>query len=175
MEQPEKNDGLKKEIFSWLRTIVLTIVITLLFCQFVARPSRVDGRSMENTFYNNDMVILWELNYKPQRGDVIVCNSKNPLNENLIKRVIALPGDRITVRNGTVTVNGEQLDEPYVKEAVWSGYNVQMTVPEGKIFLMGDNRNNSADSRMIGPVDASAIIGKAVFRFFPFDRFGSVS
>lgn len=175
MEQQEKNNGFKKEFFSWLRTIVLTVVITLLFCQFVARPSRVDGRSMENTFYNNDMLILWELNYTPQRGDVIVCNSKNPLNENLIKRVIALPGDQITVRNGTVTVNGEQLNEPYVKEAVWSGYNVQMTVPQGKIFLMGDNRNNSADSRMIGPVDRSAIIGKAVFRFFPFDRFGSVS
>lgn len=164
-KEPEK----KESVWSILRPCIITVIVVLLVITFIARPSRVVGHSMEDTFHDGDLVILWELNYKPERGDVVVVNQDNALNETLVKRVIGIAGDHVQVQNGTVTLNGKQLSEPYVKESKWSGNNVDLVVPEGQVFLMGDNRNNSEDSRAIGPVDSGSILGKVVLRFLPFD------
>lgn len=168
-EQKDEQKPVKKEnLHTWILPIVLTIVATLLFCNFVVRPSRVIGVSMQNTCHDGDLVVLWELNYKPQRGDIVVVNNKNILQENLIKRVIAVAGDHIVVSNGTITLNGKRLVESYVKEQKWTGSDVNMTVPQGRVFLMGDNRNHSEDSRVIGAISTSDIIGKVSVRLFPF-------
>lgn len=159
----------QESVWSILRPCIITVVAVFLFTTFVARPSRVVGPSMQDTCHNGDLVILWELNYKPARGDIVVVTKENPLHENLIKRVIGVGGDHVRVQNGTVTVNGKQLSEPYVKESTWFGNNVDLVVPEGQVFLMGDNRNNSEDSRAIGPVDSEHVMGKVVLRIFPFD------
>ena len=164
-KEPEK----KESIWSILRPCIITVVVGLLVITFIARPSRVGGHSMEDTFHNGDLVILWELNYKPERGDVVVVNQDNALNETLVKRVIGIGGDHVQVQDGTVTVNGKQLSEPYVKEQQWSGNNADLIVPDGDVFLMGDNRNHSSDSRVIGPVSQKDIIGKVAVRIFPFD------
>ena len=142
----------------------------MLFCAFVARPRYVMGVSMQNTFQNNDYLIVWELNYHPQRGDVVTADNQNSLNKDLIKRVIAVGGDHIVVKNGSVILNGKKLTEPYIKEQQWGGGDVDLTVPAHHVFLMGDNRNNSGDSRIIGAVDCSHIQGKVVLRLFPFDK-----
>ena len=165
-EQPQKEK--KESVWSMLLPMVIAVIVALLFCNFVARPSRVIGESMQETCHDGDLMILWELNYHPQRGDIVVVNNHNPLNENLIKRVIAVGGDHVTVSQGMVTVNGKKLTEPYVKEKVWSGADADLTIPQGRVFLMGDNRNHSADSRVIGPVSTSLIIGKVCVRFYPF-------
>ncbi|WOC31557.1 MULTISPECIES: signal peptidase I [Caproicibacterium] len=172
-EQADRQEGnrrteKKENPRTWILSVLITIAATLLFCNFVARPSRVIGVSMQNTCHDGDLVLLWELQYHPQRGDIVVVNSDNPLQENLIKRVIAVAGDHIVVSNGTVTRNGKKLTEPYVKEQPWSGTDVDLTVPPDHVFLMGDNRNHSTDSREIGAVAASDVIGKVVVRLYPF-------
>ena len=144
-KEPEK----KESIWSILRPCIITVVVVLLVITFIARPSRVVGHSMEDTFHNGDLVILF--------------------NETLVKRVIGIGGDHVQVQDGTVTVNGKQLSEPYVKEQQWSGNNADLIVPDGDVFLMGDNRNHSSDSRVIGPVSQKDIIGKVAVRIFPFD------
>ena len=175
-EQPQQEQNVqtqpeaKETLWSFLRPLVLAVGVVLLCFAFVAQPRLIIGTSMQNTLQNGDRVIVWKLNYHPQRGDVVTADSQNSLHEDLIKRVLAVGGDHIVVQNGTVTVNGKLLTEPYIKEQQWGGNNVDITLPQGKVFLMGDNRNVSADSRIIGAVDYSHIQGKVVVRLFPFNQ-----
>ena len=125
---------------------------------------------MEPTLHNGERVLTEKLSYKfstPNRGDIIVL--KRP-GRPFIKRIIAIEGDTLWISEGDVYLNGEVLDEPYIKEATkgtWGPY----TVPEGKVFVMGDNRNNSDDSRIsVGYLDVKDIKGRAIFRFYPFDK-----
>lgn len=166
----KKKDG----PLSWIVTMAITFAAALLFCTFVAQPRYVMGESMQNTFQNNDFVFVWKLGYQPQRGDVVIANAHGTvLNEDLIKRVIAVGGDHLVVKDGTVTLNGKKLTESYIKEQKWGGNNVDVTIPKGEVFLMGDNRNNSADSRLIGPLSVSDVEGKVAVRIYPFDKFGT--
>ena len=173
-DEKDKTNGKKKEkkegIWATLRPCIITVLIVLFVVTFIARPSRIIGQSMENTCHDGDFVILWEWNYEPQRGDIVVANSDNVLNENLIKRVIGVGGDHIEISGGVLKVNGEVQSEPYIKEQSWGeeGWNVDIVVPEGEVFLMGDNRNHSTDSRVIGTIPTKDIIGKVVVRLFPF-------
>ncbi|HCA72275.1 MAG TPA: signal peptidase I [Ruminococcaceae bacterium] len=167
-QKKKVNSSYKNPFWSWVLPIAVAVIVALLFCAFIARPSRVMGDSMQNTCHDGDLVILWELNYHPQRGDVVVVNDQNLLQENLIKRVIAVGGDHLVISSGTVILNGKKLTENYIKERVWSGPNVNMIIPADKVFLMGDNRNHSTDSRVIGPVNVSSIIGRVSLRLFPF-------
>lgn len=174
-QHPQEKTNWKKELLSWFRVVVLPVTVVFLLLVFVARPVQVNGASMENTFYNQDFVLVWELAYHPHRGDVVIVNSDNPLNKRIIKRVVALSGDTVEIQDGVLKVNGEVQEEPYLKEDDWGfQQSLSLTVPEGQVFVMGDNRNDSTDSRWIGPVEEDWIMGEAVFRIFPFDRFGSV-
>lgn len=172
---------MKKEIMEWVKTILISLVIALVITTFV-KPTIVKNHSMSQTLEENDFLMINRLMYRrsePDEGDIIVF--KSPLmtatgqEKLLIKRIIALPGDEITIRDGDVYVNGEKLKEPYIDGSYTNG-DVSMIIPEGKLFVMGDNRNNSLDSRdqILGLVDESDIVGKAFIRLYPISRFGRI-
>lgn len=158
-----------------IQTIGLALLLFLII-NFLSARIRVDGRSMEPTFHDGDYVIVNRLAYRfgeLQRGDVVVFPF--PLNgeEDFIKRIIALPGDRIAIRNGALFLNGAVIEEDYL-EVPPRGDMEEMIVPAAHVFVMGDNRNDSSDSRIWGPLISSEIIGKAVFRYWPISDIGSV-
>jgi len=169
-----------KEILEWIKTIAISVIIALLITTFVARPTLVKQPSMYPTLHENDYLILDKISYrlhKPERGDIVVFKTSLKTAEgddkNLIKRVIAVEGERIVVKDGRTYVNGEELKEDYINGSYKRG-NVDMVVPEGKVFVMGDNREVSYDSRDMGPIDIKLIKGKILVRLFPFNRIGKV-
>lgn len=188
-EVPEQEDTGKKkkkrgsEVMAWIRDIVAAVLIAIVIAQFI-QPTIVREHSMQNTLQPNDYLILSKMAYKfggdIDYGDVIVFKSdldlENGKKKLLIKRVIAKGGDTIAIADGQVYRNGEILDEPYIKDGYTNGGIDETTVPEGKLFLMGDNRVVSIDSRFpeVGFVDEDLVIGKAVVRLYPFDQIGSV-
>jgi len=119
--------------------------------------------------------VIWEFD-PPERGDIVVFNPPNGDNKPYIKRVLALGGETVSIRDGTVYVDDIQIDEPYIKDGIseCSGSKCEWTVPEGEVFVMGDNRRNSTDSRAFGPVPVDDIIGKALVTYWPSDHIGIV-
>ena len=167
-QQPSRFWAFVRELVD---TVVLAFVLFVIINALTARV-RVDGPSMEPSFFHNNRVIVSKISYMLgdiQRGDVIVFPAPPNPNEDYIKRVIGLPGDEVMVMNGTVYVNGETLTEPYISAPPISNMH-PTTVPEGQVFVMGDNRNVSSDSRSWGPLQIDDIIGKAVFVYWPFER-----
>ena len=176
--------SLKSELFDWLEMLVLSVSVVFLVFTFIVRVSIVDGNSMNNTLYNGEALLLSELFYTPEQGDIVVIQTpKMGYEKPIVKRIIATEGQTVAIDTSswTVTVDGVALDEPYVlKEAAdmrgWD-YGESYTVPEGCVFVMGDNRNHSTDSRSstyVGAVDMRYILGKVTLRFFPINKFGTV-
>ena len=165
------------EIF--LPLLMLVLVLVLVFSLFF-RIIQVDGESMVPTLQNGDKLIVWGAGYEPQRGDVVIVDSYTAYGKPLVKRVIAKGGDVVNIdyQAGTVSVNGEVLQEAYIAEPTYLGYDVTFpyTVPEGTVFVMGDNRNASLDSRSsyVGCIDERDILGKVLLCFLPFSDFGVV-
>lgn len=167
-----------KEAMGWVRDIVIAIIIASIIL-FFFKPIIIQQESMQPTFYSNDYVVVSKQSYSIfgdiERGDVIVFRSslldENGDQKSLIKRVIGLPGDTIEIKNGYVILNGVTIQEDYLAEQGVSGEMEQITVDEGKIFVMGDNRAVSQDSRSpeVGQVDQDTVIGKVVLRIFPID------
>lgn len=167
-----------KEAMGWVRDIVIAIIIASIIL-FFFKPIIIQQESMQPTFYSNDYVVVSKQSYSIfgdiERGDVIVFRSslldENGNQKSLIKRVIGLPGDTIEIKNGYVILNGVTIQEDYLAEQGVSGEMEQITVDEGKIFVMGDNRAVSQDSRSpeVGQVDQDTVIGKVVLRIFPLD------
>lgn len=171
-----------KEIMEWAKEIIIAIVIAaILLCFF--KPIVVRQSSMVPTFYDGDYVFVSKQAYTlfgdVERGDVVVFHSKLKDDENhdknLIKRVVGLPGDRIAIVEGYLYLNGEKLDEPYVAEQGISGEMEEITIPEGEIFAVGDNRGVSQDSRdpAIGCISEEELLGKVVLRVYPFNKIGT--
>lgn len=159
---------------------ICTAVILLLF-SYVARLTVVEGGSMEDTLHEGDYMIVQDIGYTPTRGDIVVIHKINAPNypNPIIKRVIAVGGDTVDIDfdTWTVYVNGEAIDEPYVNLEGYtypSAMTFPLTVEEGKIFVMGDHRNHSSDSRVpeIGQVDERCVVGRAFLRVLPLDVFG---
>jgi len=169
---------MKAEIKEWIRDILIALVIAGLILVFF-KPIVVKQESMQPTFYSDDYVIVSRQAYsifgEIKHGDVIIFESDlmdlkgNP--KILIKRVIGLPGDTIEIKDGFVYLNGQKADEPYLSEMGMSGEMKKVTIQEGKIFVMGDNRRVSQDSRSaaIGQVDQERVVGKVILRIFPFN------
>ena len=170
-----RRPGLVDEI---VRTIIFVIVVTVLFDMAIPR-SLVDGSSMQPTFVDGERLIVSRINYliaRPHRGDVIVFNSLNPGEPEimLIKRVIGEPGDTVEWRNHQLYLNGHLIEEDYINEPCTSCSDEVWELQTDQYFVMGDNRNHSRDSRSFGPVPIDHIVGRVVFRYWPIPRIGVV-
>lgn len=169
------------DLYNWVEAFVFSLTVVIIIFNLIMRPVQIDGSSMIPTLYDQDRVMITHLFYQPQQGDIVVINQPNFHHKTLIKRVIATEGQKIDIDfdAGIVYVDGVPLDEPYIKEAThapgFGAVELPSEVPQNCVFVMGDNRNDSSDSRDIGFVEERYIMGEAIFRIFPFDRFGPVS
>lgn len=187
--QSKAKFSLRRELFEWLDVIITAIIAVVIIFSLVFRVATIDGPSMENTFFTGDKVIISNFLYTPKFGDVVVVsrNVDNSIetvsDEPIIKRVIALEGQKVDIdfEKGIVYVDDVALDEPYTKTPTNVKYDLKFPVyvPEGCIFVLGDNRNESLDSRASdignnGMIDIRYVIGRAVVRIFPFSEVGLV-
>ncbi len=180
-EKLPAKETIKLELYFWLQAMVFALVCIILMFTFVGRIIGVQGESMEPTLFNGDMLLLQSIGYHPRQGDVVVLTKKSFMEQPIVKRVIAVGGQTVEIDYdaGEVRVDGETLDEPYINELMqrpsWESVDV-VTVPEGSIFVMGDNRNHSTDSRapQVGVVDERYVLGRALSILFPFQRWGGV-
>ena len=179
----DKKKSVKSEIMDWVKTIVPAVILAFIILQII-QPTMVRSTSMLDTLVENDYLIVYKLAYKfggePKLGDIVVFESDLTTDSGaeklLIKRVIGTPGDTIAIKEGLVYINGEAIEEPYLKDGYTNGDIDETVIPEGMYFMMGDNRLGSMDSRdsRVGMVSGDALIGKAVFRLFPFSKFGGL-
>ena len=178
--------GWKRELFEWVEAIVIAVVISFLLKNFVLTLVKVQGASMEPTLQSSDRLYVNRFMYTPEKGDIVIFQPASDPKKPYVKRVIATEGDTVYIdfENGDVFVNDELIDEPYILEPTrrcdsyitnlieqgkYSKEN-PIVVEKDKIFVMGDNRNNSKDSREIGQVPLDELIGHACFRFWPFNN-----
>ena len=166
-----------QNVFEWYEALISAALVLVLVFSLFFRIIQVDGESMVPTLQNGDKLIVWGAGYEPQRGDVVIVDSYTAYGKPLVKRVIAKGGDVVNIdyQAGTVSVNGKVLQEAYIAEPTYD-VTFPYTVPEGTVFVMGDNRNASLDSRSsyVGCIDERDILGKVLLCFLPFSDFGVV-
>lgn len=199
-DREEKNKSFFRGILETVKVIVMALFLSALIVQ-VVRPTRVSGLSMYPSLNDRDYLIVNRISRFSElnRGDIVIFDTdlpvQNPIEteniiqktvdfvlqdnrngKDLVKRVIGVPGDKIKIKNGVVTVNDEKIAEPYVSEGNFTEGEIDTIVPEGHYFVMGDNRKVSFDSRyqQVGMIPQSKIIGTVLFRVLPFDTFGTV-
>ncbi|BAL80737.1 signal peptidase I [Caldisericum exile] len=162
----------QKELKSWIILIIVAFLISFVLRAYVIQPFRVQMTSMVATLEPNDLVLVEKITYrfsKPHRGDVVVFIPPNNPKDKYIKRVIGLPGETIYIKNDTVYIDGKPLKEPYLNSPMADMEPVK--VPDGSVFVMGDNRSVSLDSRVFGPIKISSIIGRAILIYWPINHF----
>lgn len=190
----EKKHNAKKELFSTLAILILAPVIAIFLTVFVFQSYQVDGPSMEKTLHNNDRLIVvktgktWSKitrkNYIPPRYSIVVFNYNGDSNyeiqnKQLIKRVIGLPGDHIVIKDGVTTIYNSIHPDGFYPDKIGpessvvntTGGDIDRTIKPGEVFVMGDNRGNSLDSRVFGPISSQDIIGTLSLRIYPFNAF----
>lgn len=158
-------------VYLWIRDVLISVAISVLIIMFLYQPVRVEGTSMLPGLEDRDRLFINKFVYHFEaihRGDIVVFHYPRDPEKSYIKRVIALPGDRIRIDQGRVYLNGKLLREPYVPDKYRDTRSMpQMVVPEDEYFMMGDHRSISSDSREFGPVDRDLVYGKAVFVYWP--------
>lgn len=190
-EENQKKTNWGKEIRDWVIAIAIAVIVALLVRNFVFTLVKVQGASMEPTLQSGDRLYVNRFFYTPEKGDIVIFEPASDPGRPYIKRVIATEGDTVFIdyETGDVYVNDEIIDEPYIKDVTARTGNYIMSlvsagkysretpivVEENKIFVLGDNRNNSTDSREIGQVPLDEVLGGAVFRFWPLDSFGKLT
>lgn len=174
-----------KEVFSWVKAIGIAIILAFLIRTYIFAPIVVDGESMMPTLQDHERIVLTKFGTSIDsidRFDIVVFHATE--DKDYIKRVIGLPGDHIEYKDDTLYINGKKYDEPYLEEykeqmagePLTGSFKLEeisgsMTVPENQLFVMGDNRQNSLDSREIGPVSVDEIVGKANLVYWPIKEF----
>ena len=173
-EKLTKEQSFKLDLYFWLQALVVALVSLIVVFALFGRIIGVDGSSMVPTLRNKDLLLLQSIGYTPERGDVVVLNKPfGEVNGPIVKRVIATEGQTVSIDyiSRTVSVDGEVLQEDYINDLTYleEGIEFPLTLGENELFLLGDNRNRSSDSRhyLLGGIDERLIIGKAVFRIFP--------
>ena len=165
-----RSTGILGSIVEVVVIVAAAFVLALLIQQFIVKPFYIPSPSMEPTLVQGDRVLVNRFIYRfqqPQRGDVVVFHPPVEPKQDYIKRVVGVAGDRIAVKDGKLLVNGRPQSEPYLKEQRIAADFGEITVPAGSIFVMGDNRNNSGDSRYFGPVKVDQVLGEAFMVYWP--------
>ena len=178
--------GERSTASSLLREVAEVVVLAVILyfgISFVVQAVHVEGLSMWATLDNDDYLIANKIDYRlhaPERGDIVILRPPTNNSTDFIKRIIALPGEKLLIRSGEVYINGHHLSEPYLPDE-WTFQNNWPTdgsdgevMPANQYFVMGDNRNRSQDSRFFGPITRDRIDGKAWFRIWPLNKFGSI-
>lgn len=169
-KKEEKKKTVGQEILSWIVTFAVAIVLALGIRTLIFEPVRVEGHSMDYTLADDEYMIVTKYDYlfgEPERGDVVICHYPDRGRTNFVKRLVALPGDTVSMLNGTLYVNGEPVDEPYITNH--ANYNMQArTLGENEYFVLGDNRSSSNDSHIIGPISRDQIKGHVRCVAYPF-------
>ncbi|MGN0556952.1 MAG: signal peptidase I [Acutalibacteraceae bacterium] len=170
-------------LFEWMDSLVVALVAVMLLFTLILGKVEVSGDSMKNTLHNGDQLLMSVFNYEPKAGDIVILSTGCAQTEEgkkydkhpLVKRIIATEGQSVEIKDGSVFVDGKALAEDYLDQSLTGGVTEEdnfvgkMTVPEHCVFVLGDNRPDSADSRIIGFIDENYILGKVICRFFPFD------
>lgn len=178
--EEETEVNVHKELYEWMQCVVIALICCVLVFVFVARVIDVVGHSMVPTLDNGDKIIITRLAGDYDVGDIVVLRKDTFRQEPIVKRIIAVEGQTIDFdfTTGAVYVDGVELNEPYINELTYDpeDYTGPVTVGENQVFVLGDNRNNSTDSRTatIGCVDKRYIMGKVIFRILPFDKMGAI-
>ena len=181
----KQKSGFSADLFAWLQALTVALLLLIVVFTFFGRIIGVDGFSMESTLDDKDMLLLQCIAYEPEQGDIVVLHKNfGEITSPIVKRVIAVGGQTVEIDypTSTVYVDGQPIDEPYINETMFPPGSPYMQhtyweVPEGSVFVMGDNRNASSDSRddRLGCVDTRYILGHALYVIFPFQHFGSVA
>ncbi len=172
--------SVKSEIYDWLQCVVVALVVSILLFVFVFRVTGIIGPSMEKTLFDGNKVIISNMFYTPKQGDIVIFTKKSFDKEPLVKRVIATEEQTVDINftSGEVKVDGKVLSETYIAEKTFRSYDVKfpVTVPKGSVFVMGDNRKVSYDSRAsaVGMIDTRMILGKVYARITPFNKAGLI-
>lgn len=182
-KRPFKKSGFAICCYEWMEALIIALIIVTFLFSYAMRVVRVSGPSMLPNLHSGDRVLLFSEFYKPQQGDIVVITHTQGLSEPIIKRVIALENQTVDIdfSSGTVIVDGKRLNESrYIKNGITkqpSDYRFPLTVPKGCVFVLGDNRmvSNDSRSRDVGMVSERYILGKAEWIMYPFDRFGKVN
>ena len=172
-----------RNCYEWMEALIISMIIVTFLFSFIMRIVSVSGPSMLPNLHSGDRVLLFSEFYRPSQGDVVVITHTQGLSEPIIKRIIALENQTVDIdfSSGTVIVDGKCLDESqYIRNGITtqpSDYQFPLTVPKGCVFVLGDNRvvSNDSRSRDVGMVDERFILGKAEWILYPFDRFGQVN
>ncbi len=180
-DKPARRQAADRSTVEWVEAITWAAAVLLLVFTFCVRVVHVDGDSMLPTLHNGERLLISSVPYTPHHGDIVVTDRFTPYGKVLIKRVIGCPGDTIDIdfSSGTVLRNGTPLEEPYTAAPTLlaEGVAFPLTVPQGCVFVMGDNRNESLDSRSaeVGFIDVRDVLGKALWRLTPLSRMGAVA
>lgn len=171
----DRRKHIVKETLEWVQLIILAVVITFIIRLFVFEIIRIDGPSMENTLVQEERVFVTKVVYlfaKPRRGDVAICKYPQKKTETYVKRIIGIGGDTVEVKGGKVYLNDKEQVEPYIKEPFINNNYGPTFVPEGFVFVMGDNRNNSMDSRSVdvGLIPLSSVLGRVDAVVWPIEK-----
>lgn len=175
--RPSRGRGIVRFARELLETILPALLIALLINVFVGQATRVEGQSMEPSLHSEQRLVVEKLSYHfhgPQRFDIVVIKLPSHGEELLIKRVIGLPGETVEIRDGMVYVNGNLLEEPFTDDSTYPGRDSKVIVPPLHIYVMGDNRDRSNDSRSFGPVPIDHVIGRAWLSYWPPEQLGFV-
>ena len=167
----KRKKSIGREILEWVVLIAATVAVALLIRTFVFEPIYVDGPSMNDTLQTGDRVFVTKFDClfgKPARGCVVICHYPDR-SENFIKRLVGLPGDKLEIRNGVTYINDQQLNESFITRPKTGENYGPITLGDDEYFVMGDNRANSNDSRRVGPLSGSQIVGYVRYQFFPFN------
>lgn len=179
-EEKKRKNSMRFRWPDWLKVIGLAFIFAFFITRFVVSATLVEGSSMCETLHDQDRIFVWRFGVSIdsiRRGDIVVFHAPDAPGKDYIKRVIALPNEYVQIADGTVYVNGVKINEPYINTAyTYATMQTEWLVGDNEFFVLGDNRERGAskDSRILGPISADALLGHAVFRFFPFHSFGGI-